>query len=91
MPRKNRFKHREQEIRAKRLYQKQKKGKGRTHFSTISVVYSVTLTGTALQLQDLPSPGKHYDDLSSAGGHDEDLHSAGGHDEDPSYPSTLLP
>ena len=89
MPRKNRFKHRKQEIRAKRLQQKQKKGKVRTHFSTISVV--VTLTGTALQLQDLPSPGKHYEDLPSAGGHDEDLPSARGHDEDPSYPSTLLP
>ena len=52
---------------------------------------SVTLTGTALQLQDLPSPGKHYEHLPSAVGHDEDLPSAGGHDEDPSYPSTLLP
>ena len=90
MPRKNRFKHRKQEIRAKRLQQKQKKGKVRTHFSHY-LSSSVTLTGTALQLQDLPSPGKHYEDLPSAGGHDEDLPSAGGHDEDPSYSSTLLP
>ena len=57
MPRKKRFKHRKQESRAKRLQHKQKK-KVRTIIAHRSCS-SVTLTLTALQMEDIPSPGEH--------------------------------